>query len=90
MCEGVLFSQLQEKDVINICDGQNLGNITDLVLDLKGGLIMTIVVEEGGRCVSFLSKTQGYFIPWCAIKKIGEDIILIEVEHIEKLFRPLD
>ncbi len=84
------FSQLQEKEVINVCDGGCLGCIGDFILEIPSGRICTLIVpKESGRFCLF-SREQAYFIPWNCIKKIGEDTILIEVEQIERLLRTID
>ena len=40
------FSCLQEKEVINICDGCRLGCVSDVVIDLKCGRVAALVVPD--------------------------------------------
>ena len=42
------FSCLQEKEVINICDGRRLGCVCDLELDAISGKICTLIIPECG------------------------------------------
>ncbi len=74
-----MVSGLQKKEVINLCDGCRLGYVCDLEIDLCTGKICSIVVPGEGRWLSLFGKCEDYVIPWCEIKKIGEDIILVDV-----------
>ena len=66
------FSDLQEKEVINICDGRRLGFVGDLELDIPSGKIRTLIIPMEG--------CRAYYIPWRCIRRIGDDIILVEVD----------
>ena len=67
------FCELREKDVINIHDCKRLGCVSDLVFDPKNG------------CILALLTTNECEIPWCKIRQIGPDIILVDID--EKLHR---
>lgn len=71
-------SDLREKDVINISDGKKLGKVCDLDVDVKTGKVDAIVVPAPFSVGSIFSKEKDYVIPW-DIKKIGEDVILVEI-----------
>ena len=73
------FSCLQEKEVINICDGRRLGCVCDLEMDAISGKICTLIIPECG------SKERAFFVPWRCIRRIGDDIILVEVDGEEIL-----
>mgnify|MGYP003946008657 CR=1 FL=1 len=73
------ISELQAKDVVNIADGKKLGQIQDLELDLKQGLIKAIVVPTEQKLFSWLSNGQEVIIPWHQIVKIGSDVILVRL-----------
>ena len=47
------FSCLQEKEVINICDGRRLGCVCDLELDAISGIICTLIIQECGSKWNF-------------------------------------
>lgn len=36
--------ELREKEVINICDGEKLGNVCDIDFDIKTGRICALVI----------------------------------------------
>lgn len=81
------FCELKQKEVINVCDGCRLGYMTDLEFDVHTGKICTLILPaEGGKMWNLFGGGREYCIPWKCIKKIGDDIILIDV-HIEDILR---
>ena len=70
------FCELKCKEVVNACDGKRLGYIVDLILD-------AIIIPKTGKMCGFFSDGSEYIIPFRCVKKIGEDIILVEI-HEEK------
>lgn len=79
------FSCLQEKEVINICDGRRLGCACDLEMDAISGKICTLIIPECGSKWNFFGKERAFFVPWRCIRRIGDDIILVEVDGEEIL-----
>ena len=80
MPEKTSFCELRHKDVINVCDGARLGMICDLELDACSGAVLAIVVPGPSRCFGLLRAADELVIPFCKIKKIGEDVILVEIK----------
>ena len=74
------FSDLKCKEVINVCDGGRLGCVTDLELDLCTGQILAIVVPGERSMLGLIKVRDGLIIPFCRIQKIGEDVILVDIE----------
>ena len=74
------FCELKQKEVINVCDGCRLGFVCDLEFEPKTGKIVSIIVPEGGKGWSLFGKEREYRIPWKCITKIGDDIILVQVD----------
>ena len=72
-------SDLTEKDVVSITDGKKIGTIMDLEIDLERGKVNAIIIPGGGRLMGLFGKELEYEIGWNQIKKIGEDVILIEI-----------
>lgn len=70
--------ELRQKEVINICDGQKIGHINDIDFDLCTGCIKAIIVP--GPCKSFgwFGREEEYVIPVKCVKRIGEDVVLVE------------
>lgn len=71
------FCELRSKEVVNGIDGRRLGRIVDIVFSADGGCVRGIIVPYNRRAVFF--KSQDVFIPWECIKKIGEDVIIVEL-----------
>lgn len=73
---------LRQKEVINIIDGKRLGYVYDIEMDLRNGRIDSIIIPGDGKFLGLFGKNTDYVIPWENIKKIGMDIILVELsEH---------
>lgn len=74
------FNDLKKKDVINTVDGRCLGRITDLTLDFPDGVMVGITVpgKKTKWFLRFLDKSD-LFIPDDRIKKIGSDVILVNL-----------
>ncbi len=72
------LSDLQSKDIVNVVDGRNIGNIIDAKIDDKSGSIISLVVESKGKFMSF-SKNEDMEIRWQNIERIGEDVILVRI-----------
>jgi YlmC/YmxH family sporulation protein len=74
-------SDFRQKEVININDGKRLGFVCDVEIDLSSGKLESIVIPGGNRLFGILGKESEYVIPCERIKKIGEDIILVEIDE---------
>lgn len=76
MARGIDFKQ---KEVINITDGKILGFVIDVQADFEKGEIHSIVVAKTGRIFNNVNSKSNITIEWKDIKKIGEDVILVEI-----------
>ncbi len=70
---------LKQKTVINIIEGRQLGYVSDLIIDECTGRICSIVVP-GCPGIKTFFRSKGIVIPWNCIVKIGDDVILVEVD----------
>lgn len=78
---GCCVGALQDKEVINICDGSRLGYICDVAVDTCTGKIVSISVP--GECKLFSSPRSSLIvIPWEKIEKIGDDTILVSRRRV--------
>ena len=77
MCER--FSALRCKEVINVSDGCRLGYVSDLELELETGRVLALVVPCPGRFFGLFGCKEEYVIPWPCIRRIGDDIILVDI-----------
>ncbi|MDE5587083.1 MAG: YlmC/YmxH family sporulation protein [Bacilli bacterium] len=75
----MLLSDLQRKDIVNVIDGRNVGNIIDVKVDEATGTIVSLIIEPSKNFFSFLSRGEDTEIPWKSITKIGEDVILVKL-----------
>ena len=76
------FCELRRKEVINICDGARLGCISDLELDDCTGCISAIVVPGQSRMFGILKSDEELVIPYCKIRNIGDDVILVSTANL--------
>lgn len=76
----VRIYEMRQKEVINTRDGCRLGYICDIEVDTENGKIEKIIVPGPGKIFGIFGREQEYQIPWDAIKQIGDDLILVDVE----------
>ena len=74
------YSELAEKEVINVKDGSLLGSIRDLEMDFCTGQVKAIILQGGSRFLGLLGSACEFVIPWECICKIGEEIILVDID----------
>ncbi|MGM0470668.1 MAG: YlmC/YmxH family sporulation protein [Bacillota bacterium] len=77
------LSQLQGKEIINMYDGHRLGILgeSELVLDAHSGAIESIIIPDQGGFLSLFGEEKYLIIPWQAVKKVGSEVIIIELEN---------
>ena len=61
------FSEIRNKEVIHVCEGSRLGYVSDCCIELETGRVTAVVIP--GPC---------RFLGLCCIRRIGEDIILVD------------
>ena len=71
------FTELQKKEVINADDGTRLGFVSNIDIDLEKGVITAIRIPASSKVFNMFGKREDHIIEWNRIKKIGDDIILI-------------
>ena len=73
------LSELQKKDIVNIRDGKKVGKIIDVEFDSNSGVMIHFVIERAHIVRNLFSQTQDIKIKFNQIKKLGEDVILIDI-----------
>ena len=75
------FSELKQKDVINVCDGRKLGKPIDLILN-ESSCVAALVVPASGSLLNLIrQEREGCMIPWECVLRIGDDTILVEIRE---------
>lgn len=77
------LSDLGIKEVVNLNTGARLGVLSDsdLLIDTESGKILSLIVPD--RRLSFKlfgPEKNAMEIPWDAIRKVGHDMIIVEME----------
>ena len=72
------LSELQDKDIVNINDGKKIGKIVDARIN-SDGFIEYLVVDERKNIRNILSSNSDINISFKQIKRIGSDVILVEL-----------
>lgn len=77
------LSHLAGKEVINLSDGARLGIIDEceLTFDAKTGRIQTLLVPNRNALFNFFNENKTATIPWKAIKRIGDEIIIVDLNN---------
>ncbi len=71
------LSDLQSKNIVNVADGKNIGNIIDANV-LEDGTVESLIIESNKTFFS-LNRESDKKILWKDITKIGEDVILVNL-----------
>lgn len=75
------FSELKQKEVINVNNGRRLGCVSDLEIDVVCGQVCAIIVPGIPKLTRlFRNDCGGLVIPWGRVVKLGDDVILVDVD----------
>ena len=71
---------LKNKEVINIHNGKSLGYVEDIVVELNKGTVEGIVIpQRSSGLFSIFNKGAEIVVPWNAVRRVGEEVILVEL-----------
>lgn len=84
------FCELKQKEVINCKDCKRLGFVADIEFDECSGKICAIIVPGPGKFLGCFCSNTEYFIKFCNIIRIGPDIILVDIDLVEALYKSKD
>ncbi|HHY91286.1 MAG TPA: YlmC/YmxH family sporulation protein [Clostridiales bacterium] len=84
----MLLSKLGGKEIVNLNDGRRLGVLaeSELLINPKNGKIKAILVPDFRNQFALFNDKNFLEIPWDSIRKIGNDMVIIELED-EKFFK---
>lgn len=77
------IGDLRYKEVINVNTGFRLGFVSDGIFDSATGQMAALVVPGQYKVLGLFGRGDDYIIPWDAIRRIGDDIILVEEDRME-------
>ena len=77
------FTELQCKEVICVANGQRLGFVGDVQVEVPEGRVRAIVVPCPGKLMGLAPKREDFVIPWSCIQRIGPDIVLVDTKPEE-------
>ena len=73
------FTELRCKEVICVNDGQRLGFISDVIVEVPDGCVVAIVVPGPCRFFGLFGRRDDFVIPFHCIRRIGPDIVLADI-----------
>ena len=73
---------LRCKEVINILDGTRYGYVGDAEVDLETGKVLSLIIPGRLRLFGLLGREEERVFPWSAVRRFGEDIILVEEDGL--------
>lgn len=71
------LSELQNKDIVNINNGSKIGRIIDVLINQEG--TMEALIIQKNKIINIFSNNSEIEIKWNQIKKIGDDVILVNM-----------
>lgn len=83
------LSELEGKEIVNTYDGTRLGAVgdSDLVIDIETGEIDSIILPNKGNFLNFWVDRQYLIIPWETVKKIGSEVIVVDLDETHPRLR---
>ncbi|MCI1692449.1 YlmC/YmxH family sporulation protein [Aneurinibacillus aneurinilyticus] len=76
------YSELGGKEIIDLDNGERMGVVgqSDMIIDPSTGKIESIILPTGSL-LSIGRKKEEVMIPWKAIRKIGSEMIIVEMKE---------
>ena len=77
------ISEMAGKEVINLGDGARLGIVgeCELTFDSSTGIIGGLILPKRKTVFNFLGDNQIVTIPWQAIKRIGDEVVIVDLNN---------
>lgn len=76
------LSSIAGKEIVNLTTGERLGIVaeSDLVIEEDTGRIIALVIPRDRSFFSLKKDKRMLEVPWRNVKKIGNDMIIIEYD----------
>ncbi len=77
------LNDLVGKEMVNIFDGMRMGTVgdSDMLVDSATGRIVSIILPNRGNVLNFWADRQKLVIPWEAVKKVGREVIVVDLDQ---------
>ncbi|MFA5575978.1 MAG: YlmC/YmxH family sporulation protein [Tissierellaceae bacterium] len=72
------LSEIREKEIININNGERMGYVDDFELNLEKGYVDALVISGVGKILGLFGRNTEIIISWNNIVRIGTDTILVD------------
>lgn len=84
----VRLSELIGKDIVNIMNGSRLGTVadSDLMVDMETGEIESRILPSRSGFFSLWDHSN-LTVPWSSIRKIGSEVIIVELDDSHEKYR---
>ena len=76
----IKINSLYDREIISIFDGSKIGEINDIEMDEKSGVITSLVISGRLRLFGLLGRKEPILIPWESVRVIGEETILVDTK----------
>ena len=77
------FDELCRKEVIDIKNGERLGFVDDIEIDLSTSSIRSLVIYGGARLLGLFGRNEDIVISCSDIKVVGSDVVLVELSKTD-------
>ncbi len=83
------LSQMAGKEIVNITDGSRLGVVgqSDMTIDPDSGEIYSITMPRRPNMLNVWTGSQELVVPWEAVKKVGTEVIVVELDQTQPRLR---
>jgi len=83
------LSDLVGKEIVNICNGARLGVVEESAMDIdvESGEVRSIILPRKNNIINLWFDKQKLIIPWEAVRKIGSEVIIVELDQTNPVFQ---
>lgn len=83
------MAELAGKEIVNIFNGARLGVVgeSDISINVDSGVVESIIIPLKSNPINFWMDKQNLIIPWQAVKKIGAEVIIVELDQTNLDYR---
>ncbi len=79
------LDDLRHKEFIDITNGERLGYIDDVKMDLETSEVQALMIYGRQRLFGLLGREEDVIIPCSDIRVVGTDVILVKLSMCQEL-----